>query len=29
MSVGNTTTTKVFCGRHPEKEIEYFCKICH
>ena len=20
---------KVFCGRHPEKEIEYFCKFCH
>ena len=20
---------KVFCAKHPEKEIEYFCKICH
>jgi hypothetical protein len=25
----NQATGKVFCGRHPEKEIEYFCKYCH
>jgi hypothetical protein len=27
--VPNQSTGKVFCGRHPEKEIEYFCKYCH
>lgn len=26
---GASAANRVYCGRHPEKEIEYFCKICH
>lgn len=26
---GGMQSGKVFCSRHPEKEIEYFCKYCH
>ena len=28
-SITNPTTGKVFCYKHQDKEIEYFCKICH
>jgi len=27
--ITNQITGKVFCFKHQDKEIEYFCKICH
>ncbi|CDW83056.1 kelch motif family protein [Stylonychia lemnae] len=27
--ITNQVTGKVFCFKHQDKEIEYFCKICH
>lgn len=28
-TITNQITGKVFCFKHQDKEIEYFCKICH
>lgn len=28
-TITNQVTGKVFCFKHQDKEIEYFCKICH
>ena len=28
-TITNQVTGKVFCLKHQDKEIEYFCKICH
>lgn len=28
-TITNNLTGKVFCFKHQDKEIEYFCKICH
>ena len=29
VSITQTGTGKVFCFKHQDKEIEYFCKFCH
>ena len=29
VSITQTGTGKVYCFKHQDKEIEYFCKFCH